>query len=414
MLQYIINLSAIWLFSFAIYEVFLKKENYHGYNRLYLIATFLMGIVFPLVHLPTKQAEFIAPLQQPIAKILAPTITTSVVTNHSFSWYSLLIYAYLGGVVLAALLMLVDIVKLVLLYYKSNSYRSGIWNVVTTGGNHAPFSFLNTLFAGNPDNYTPEEWRIILAHEARHYQLGHLADVLLMQISRIVFWFHPLVYVFQNRLLLVHEFQADSVANENPVEYGHFLIDQSLLAGGPSFAHSFNSSPIKNRITMLSKTKIKASKSAKMKLLMAVPLIVFCLVFCTQIAYSGNKDKKDNKTTTKSAVRKYKYHARLGDIDSIKTTFSKILANPRLVSIEPGGVVKSFTVMFLPKGKDLFGPYYQRDNRDGKLNQNETELIKGFIEAKEMKLRLIIEDIIVEHNNVTDTAAPIVLFVDTE
>ena len=114
------------------------------------------------------------------------------------------------------------------------------------------------------------------------------------------------------------------------------------------------------------------------------------------------------------AVRQFKYHARLGDVVSNRTTFSKILANPKITSIEPGGVVKSFTVMFLPKGKDLLGPYSQRDNNEGKLSQRETELIKGFKEAKEMKLRMIIEHIIVEHNNVTDTAAPIFMFVDNE
>lgn len=114
------------------------------------------------------------------------------------------------------------------------------------------------------------------------------------------------------------------------------------------------------------------------------------------------------------AERKFKYHARLGDVSGTKTTFSKILANPKLSSVEAGGVVKSFTVMFLPKGKDLLGPYSQRDNNEGKLSKGETELIKGFLAAKEMRLRMIIEHIIVEHNNVTDTAAPIVLFVDSE
>ncbi len=114
------------------------------------------------------------------------------------------------------------------------------------------------------------------------------------------------------------------------------------------------------------------------------------------------------------AERKFKYHARLGDVSGSKTTFSKILANPKVTNVEHGGVVKSFTVMFLPKGKDLLGPYSQRDNNEGKLSKGETELIKGFLAAKEMRLRMIIEHIIVEHNNVTDTAAPIVLFVDSE
>ena len=141
----------------------------------------------------------------------------------------------------------------------------------------------------------------------------------------------------------------------------------------------------------------------KTNLITAIALISICCIWETTLAQN-----------TTGAVRQFKYHARLGDIGGNKTTFSKILANPKITSIEPGGVVKSFTVIFLPKGKDLLGPYSQRDNNEGKLSQRETELIKGFIETKEMKLRMIIEHIIVEHNNVTDTAAPIVLFVDSE
>ncbi len=143
----------------------------------------------------------------------------------------------------------------------------------------------------------------------------------------------------------------------------------------------------------------------KKSLITAIALLIISISFIWKNSVAQN---------VPGAVRQFKYHARLGDVGGNKTTFSKILANPKITSIEPGGVVKSFTVMFLPKGKDLLGPYSQRDNNEGKLSQRETELIKGFIEAKEMKLRMIIEHIIVEYNNVTDTAAPIVLFVDNE
>ena len=48
MLQYILNTTAIWLISLVLFDVFLRRESYHSYNRLYLLATFLMGILVPL------------------------------------------------------------------------------------------------------------------------------------------------------------------------------------------------------------------------------------------------------------------------------------------------------------------------------------------------------------------------------
>ncbi len=47
MLQYLFNMTMIWLISLLLFDLFLKKESYHGYNRLFLLVTFCMGIFLP-------------------------------------------------------------------------------------------------------------------------------------------------------------------------------------------------------------------------------------------------------------------------------------------------------------------------------------------------------------------------------
>lgn len=47
MLQYLFNLTAIWLICLLVYDLFLRKETYHTYNRLYLNISILLGIALP-------------------------------------------------------------------------------------------------------------------------------------------------------------------------------------------------------------------------------------------------------------------------------------------------------------------------------------------------------------------------------
>jgi hypothetical protein len=43
MLQYLLNATAIWLISLVLFDLFLRRESYHGYNRFYLLFTTLVG-----------------------------------------------------------------------------------------------------------------------------------------------------------------------------------------------------------------------------------------------------------------------------------------------------------------------------------------------------------------------------------
>ena len=117
-------------------------------------------------------------------------------------------------------------------------------------------------------------------------------------MGKIVFWFNPLVYVYNNRLLLVHEYQADKTSATQPQKYGQFLIEQAMLHTAPSLSHSFNRSPIKKRIIMLTK---RSSTLASGKKIIAVPLIALFAILFTNYAYSGPKDNekqvKGNITT---------------------------------------------------------------------------------------------------------------------
>ncbi len=275
MQQYILNATAIWLLSLVFFDVLLRKENYHAYNRGYLLFTFLMGALLPLVQWQAESANPTA-LQQPFERVVnvKQTIVTAATPENTLGWEQWLTIIYVLGVLVTVCLLAADIFKLVLFSRKGNKYADGDWTVIETGREHAPFSFRSTLYVGSKAQYNDEEWNMILTHELQHKKLLHLVDLLLIHAARIVFWFHPLVYVYNKRLLLVHEYQADNAATTQPQIYGRFLIEQAVLHASPSIVHSFNRSPIKNRIIMLTHN---SSTSSRIKMLVLLPVFLVAI-----------------------------------------------------------------------------------------------------------------------------------------
>ncbi|WP_332910964.1 M56 family metallopeptidase [Algoriphagus boritolerans] len=82
----------------------------------------------------------------------------------------------------------------------------------------------------NPDS--PEQKQIIL-HESMHVRLCHSWDLLLVNFAKVLFWFNPLIYLFENSLREVHEYQADQGVTSSyaPREYATLLL--SLITAKP-------------------------------------------------------------------------------------------------------------------------------------------------------------------------------------
>ncbi len=298
MIQYLLNVTAIWLISLVLFDVFLRKESFHSYNRLYLLSTLGLGIAFPMfdwgatyelsrtaIALPVAQ---IADTRQTVATVFAGATSTSVATQ--INWW---IVAYLAGAGVALTKIAIHLLKLARLYNKGCKLKENGYTIIETGEAHTPFSFLNLVFVGERNAYTTVEWKTVIAHELQHATQLHIIDVCIMQLARVVFWFHPLVYAYNSRLLTVHEYQADRVATTKHTQYGRFLVEQALLNAAPSITHSLNHSPIKKRILMLTK---RSTAIAQLKTLIFIPLVLISFLCFSQ--NSNSKIYKPNEYGT--------------------------------------------------------------------------------------------------------------------
>jgi len=307
MIQYIINSSLIWLAFLLLYEFLFRKESFHQFNRIFLLVGLFAGLILPQISLnrlmPVKNtASFISTvkvheikntiLENPMNQIATPIVESS---NYS---EQIIWGIYTIGLLIGILFLIWEIVGLVRLYRNGKKSNESGSIIIETKSEHCPFSFFNLVFIRSKQDYSELEWRLIFNHEKEHQRQFHIVDNLLIILLRILFWFNPLIHIYFKKLRIVHEFQADKIASDDIAQYGSFLLDLNLLQGSPILTHSFNYSPIKTRIAMLTKTR--STRIKLLKYLTVLPLFIVLIIFCTQTSFSGGLGNASSKVKYKS------------------------------------------------------------------------------------------------------------------
>jgi TonB family protein len=169
------------------------------------------------------------------------------------------------------------------LMYLAGMWKKGIrqkyrhfW-LVRTPAPHSPFSFIQYIFISTREQYDAEEERQILEHEAAHLQEGHSWDILLLELSSLLFWWNPLLYLYRRALREIHEYLADAAVlrHNNKKQYGHLLIRQSQSGQPIALANNFHSL-LKNRILMM--TKKRSNQKALFKYAAGLPILLLAFI----------------------------------------------------------------------------------------------------------------------------------------
>lgn len=107
--------------------------------------------------------------------------------------------------------------------------------------------------------YTPDEQRLVIAHEQLHVERGDIPAQALASLLRCLFWFHPLVHVAAARFRFDQELACDAaVLTRFPDarrRYGDAMLKTQLAGFGlPVGCHWQSCHPLKERIRMLKQT----------------------------------------------------------------------------------------------------------------------------------------------------------------
>ncbi|MAO49066.1 MAG: blaR1 peptidase M56 [Aequorivita sp.] len=284
----------------AVYDLFLKKETFFNLNRLYLLIAPILGFILPFVSLGFIQQRI---PQEYIIQLPAVVIGGGVpemVSSGNNWWIPNFTALWIFGMVLSALLLCVKFYKIIKLKFTANTQKFPKFKLVTLPNTDIAFSFFNTIFLG--ENISEENKASIIAHEKIHIEQKHSLDLLFFEMLRIVFWFNPMIYLFQNRIATLHEYIADAkvTIQTDKKQYYQSLLSEVFQTEKISFINTFfNQSLIKKRIIMLQKSK--STKTAQFKYLMLLPIICGMLVY-TACSNDPKAEEQQNVSQSDSEV----------------------------------------------------------------------------------------------------------------
>ena len=303
MINYILQVILFQVLFLAIYDFFLSKETFFTKNRWYLISTPVLSFILPFIKIPTFRKavseEFIIYLPE---IVLSPEKVIQEVIKETSFYQSINYTAILFwlGVGLFSLLFLVKLYKIATLIRKYEVVKKVDYTLVLIPNQTKAFSFFNFIFLGKE---IPESQQAqVIEHELVHSKQKHSLDLLFFEFLKIVMWFNPMIFFYQKRITLVHEYISDEVAAKSETKeiYINNLLSNFFQVENIAFVNQFyKQTLIKKRIIMMKKNQSK--KMNQLKYLILIPVLA-SMLFYTSCA---ENDIKEAVVAKKELVTRY-------------------------------------------------------------------------------------------------------------
>ncbi|MBA4301511.1 MAG: hypothetical protein C0433_15625 [Cyclobacterium sp.] len=269
LLIYLVEVSICLGISLVIYRVLLSGLTFFSWNRSILLGLLILSGVIPVLRLEffglgSEMSEMTLPVF-----LVGDQVSTEV--DSSISWIQLVMGIYLfGAVFTAARLIFGFMISQRQIGKAKKVYHNK--HFIAIHPEFVPASFFDYILMPDFDPENTEQKQIIL-HESMHVRLRHSWDLLLVNFAKVFFWFNPLIYLFENSLREVHEYQADQgvTFSYGPKEYATLLLKLITAKPGWQFMNNFNQFQTKKRIIMMAKSK--SASWQRLRFLTLIPVI---------------------------------------------------------------------------------------------------------------------------------------------
>tara|TARA_R110002049_G_scaffold73909_7_gene190915 strand:+ start:967 stop:2514 length:1548 start_codon:yes stop_codon:yes gene_type:complete len=277
MINYIIQVTLFQVLFLAIYDFFLSKETFFTKNRWYLLSTPILSFLLPLVKIPSFQKA----VPEEYIVLLPEIILSPEKVIQEASWYQSVSYIDIlfgCGVIIFSVLFLLKLLQIISLIRSYKLIKKEGYSLVIIPNQTKAFSFFNYIFLGN--NIPESQKEQVIAHELVHSKQKHSLDLLLFEFLKIIMWFNPMIFIYQKRITLVHEYISDEVATKNNTKdnYINQLLSSFFQVENIAFINQFyKQTLIKKRIIMMKKNK--SNKMNQLKYLVLIPVLTSMLFY---------------------------------------------------------------------------------------------------------------------------------------
>jgi TonB family protein len=262
-LFYFMTVGVIYAVLYSIYHLFFRNNTNFQANRIYLLFIVPFAFLLPFINSTVKVASQYQ-VTLPVFEI--GNIATQTT---AFNWSNAFIYIYIA---ISSILL----IRLFANLFKTINTISAIKN----GGNNniQPFSFFSFIHV--PTNIETEDRLAITHHEEVHSTQLHSLDIIIYEISKVLLWWNPILWMGLNAVKSNHEFIADKLASAKADKYSSVLVAQLLGVNCSVLANNFKSKPLIKKRIMMMKTK-KSNHLSVLKYALVIPFAALAIVATT-------------------------------------------------------------------------------------------------------------------------------------
>jgi len=294
MLVYILQVIFFQLLFLLVYEFLLKKETFFTYNRWYLLFCAVISFLLPLMKIeafstlvPAESIAVLTNVWLPEVFIgntteniqYLPEVEISSATT-TINWWFI---TYGVGAFGSLFLLFRKYQNLSRMFSFKTISAEKNFKIIEVPGTTIACTFYKTVFLG--EQLSEEEKQQILSHELVHVKQKHSLDLIFFEVLKIIFWFNPLIYIYQSRISTLHEFIADAAVVKTTEKRSYYeqLLNSAFNTRNISFINQFfNHLLIKKRIVMLQKSKSKTIAKFKYLLILPLMLVMLTVVSCSE------------------------------------------------------------------------------------------------------------------------------------
>lgn len=289
-LLYILKSAVCLTLLYALYGLMLRRETFHRFNRLVLLAILAACIALPALRLTTSHPTAVNYGVQRVAYYFARNAVPAGGGRFSAEaapaadaplWPQVLVGLYIAGLIYYMSRYAFDLLSVVRLLRRGRFREEcGGCRVVVANEVESPFSWMRWVVISEADLAGLR--RVLLAHEAAHVRLRHSWDMLLCELVVRLQWFNPFGWLLREDLRALHEYQADSAAIGSGIDakqYQMLLIKKAVGSRLMPAANSLGQTSLKQRFLMMYTAPSARSRAAR-------SLLLLPLAACTVWAFA--------------------------------------------------------------------------------------------------------------------------------
>jgi hypothetical protein len=283
-----------------------RNETNFSLTRKIMLCGLGLSVSLPLMDIQLSPIAGMSNLHVDVSAIWLPEVMLVNLVEEidsapisTITAVSILQLTYVLGVIFFTIKFGIQLMQLVKILRLPATHLHG-YRIIEVKGQEISFSFFNTIVLGTGNTLSLTEKNQILDHEKVHVDQYHSIDIVLLDLMNIVFWFNPLIKIYKNILVQLHEFEADARAVEfsDVDHYCGLMAKVALQSSGIKVASYFHQSLTLKRIKMI---KTVRHKTSQWKLALAVLAIASLVI--TIACEEPEKSDADSKIPGQAMVK---------------------------------------------------------------------------------------------------------------